>query len=172
MGSWPEGVPLPPKPEKPEGITEDEWQVYLNNDPLMISPAIRDKVERALGWKTDDVAAAQEIAERVLGAVKIVETESAFGKLSETGRVGVTPDGKVSISGRPASGKGHVPEENLHRYRRTRELAHLLSRMGDMVSNLGEHGDANTLWALGGKYKRMANELRADLPAETREEEQ
>jgi hypothetical protein len=35
-----------------------------------------------------------------------------------------------------------------------------MSRMGDMVSNLGEHEDANKLWALGGKYKRMANELR------------
>lgn len=54
----------------------------------------------------------------------------------------------------------HVPEENLARYRRLRELSHLMSRMGDMVSNLNEHADANTLWALGGKYKRLANDLR------------
>jgi hypothetical protein len=54
----------------------------------------------------------------------------------------------------------HVPEENLPRYRRMRELSHLMSRMGDMASNMGELADANTLWALGGKYKRMANELR------------
>ena len=60
------------------------------------------------------------------------------------------------------SGKGHVPEENLPRYRRIRELSHLMSRMGNMVSGLGEYGDANTLWALGGKYKRMANELRTE----------
>lgn len=63
-----------------------------------------------------------------------------------------------------SDGKGHVPEENLARYRRIRELSHLMSRMGNMVSGLGEHEDANKLWALGGKYKRMANELRADLP--------
>lgn len=54
----------------------------------------------------------------------------------------------------------HVPEENLPRYRRLRELSHLMSRMGDMVSNLQEYTDANALWAMGGKYKRMADELR------------
>lgn len=68
------------------------------------------------------------------------------------------------------SGKGHVPAENLARYRRIRELSHLMSRMGDMVSGLKEYDDANTLWALGGKYKRMANELRADLPEKPPEE--
>lgn len=62
--------------------------------------------------------------------------------------------------------KGHVPEENLAKYRRLRELAHLISRMGNMTSNLGEHGDANVLWAMGGKYKRMANNLRVTLPPE------
>jgi hypothetical protein len=60
--------------------------------------------------------------------------------------------------------KGHVPDANLARYRRLRELTHLISRMGNMVSGLGEHGDANVLWAMAGKYKRMANELRVDLP--------
>jgi hypothetical protein len=54
----------------------------------------------------------------------------------------------------------HVPEENLPRYRRIRELSHLMSRMGDMVSGIGEYDDANKLWAMGGKYKRLANELR------------
>lgn len=63
----------------------------------------------------------------------------------------------------PAAGKGHVPEENLERYRRIRELAFLISRTGNMVSGMGEHGDANTLWAIAGKYKRMANDLRVDL---------
>jgi hypothetical protein len=66
---------------------------------------------------------------------------------------------------------GHVPEENVARYTRLRELSHLLSRMGNMVSGLNQHEDANTLWALGGKYKRMANELRAPLPAPPKEEE-
>ena len=54
----------------------------------------------------------------------------------------------------------HVPEENLPRYRRIRELSLLMSRMGDMVSGIGEYDDANKLWAMGGKYTRMANELR------------
>lgn len=31
-----------------------------------------------------------------------------------------------------------------------------------MVSGLGEYEDANKLWALGGKYKKMANDLRID----------
>lgn len=60
--------------------------------------------------------------------------------------------------------KGHVPEENRRKYIRFRELAHLMSRMGNMVSGIGEYEDANTLWAMGGKYKRMANELRVDIP--------
>ena len=54
----------------------------------------------------------------------------------------------------------HVPDENLHRYRRLAELAHLMSRMGDMCSNIGQYEDANKLWAMGGKYKRLANDLR------------
>jgi hypothetical protein len=61
-------------------------------------------------------------------------------------------------------GKGHVPVENLPQYRRRAELAFLMQRMGGMVSGLGEYDDANTLWAMAGKYKRLANQLRADLP--------
>ena len=63
-----------------------------------------------------------------------------------------------------STGKGHVPDENLSRYRRLAELAFLMQRMGGMVSNLGEREDANKLWDMAGKYKRTANELRADLP--------
>lgn len=134
MGSWPDF----PKLEKPEGITEHEWAVYQNNDPLTISPAIRDKVEAALGWKKDDVDDARQIAEQVLGAVKIAE-------------------------------KGHVPEENLPRYRYLRKIAQNLGSLGGQVSGQGEYADANVLWAMEAKYGRMANELRADIP---REEEQ
>jgi hypothetical protein len=67
----------------------------------------------------------------------------------------------------PMAGKGHVPEENLARYRRLRELGFLFSRLGNMVSGLGEYDDANKIWAMGGKYSRMANDLRVDLPATT-----
>jgi hypothetical protein len=54
----------------------------------------------------------------------------------------------------------HVPEESLQRYRHLSELAFLLNRMGGMVSGLGQYDDANKLWAMGGKYKVMANDLR------------
>jgi hypothetical protein len=54
----------------------------------------------------------------------------------------------------------HVPEENLERYRRIMAIYHLISRMGNMVSGMGQHGDANTLWAMAGRYKAMAQELR------------
>jgi hypothetical protein len=66
----------------------------------------------------------------------------------------------------------HVPEENLPKYRRLAELAHLISRMGDMASNLQEYTDANTLWAMGGKYKRMANQLRVPGKDEDAQEDE
>lgn len=134
--NWPDFPPL----EKPEGITEHEWAWYQNSDPSR-KPELRDKIEAALGWKKDDVEAAREIAEQVLGAVKIAE-------------------------------KGHVPEEFLNRYRNLARIASRLDSLGDQVGGRGQYEDANTLWALSAKYKHMANELRADLPAEKREEEQ
>lgn len=69
----------------------------------------------------------------------------------------------------PAKGKGHVPEENLERYRRLRELAFLLSRSGNMLSGIGEYDSANKLWEIAGKIKRKANDLRVDLPTEKEE---
>lgn len=68
------------------------------------------------------------------------------------------------------TGKGHVPEVNLARYRARADLAYLLQRMGGQVSGMGEYEDANTLWALANKYRKMANELRADLPEPPTEE--
>lgn len=124
-----------PKPEKPEGITDWEWTVYQNSDYRQIPPDLKVKVHHAMGWKVKDTEDAEEIAEQIADIVA------------------------------PLLGKGHVPEENMARYTRLRELHHLISRMGNMVSGLGEYEDANTLWGMAGKYKRMANELRADLPA-------
>lgn len=51
--------------QKPEGLTDAEWEIYQNCDPQKIDPRIRAKVEAAMGWKPDDVAAAEEIAEKV-----------------------------------------------------------------------------------------------------------
>lgn len=124
-----------PKLEKPEGITDLEWDLYLSGGQNELDIAIRDKVEAALGWKKDDVDDARQIAEQVLGAVKIAE-------------------------------KGHVPEENLPRYRYLRKIAQNLGSLGGQVSGQGEYADANVLWAMEAKYGRMANELRADIPRE------
>jgi hypothetical protein len=142
MSKWPDSVPIP-KPVKPEGITEWEWQTYMNSSYRNISPELKAKVHAAMGWKVNDVQAAEEIAGQVQRVVEKADKETARELL-----------------------KGHVPEENMARYVRLRELHHLISRMGNMVSGLGEHADANALWAMAGKYKRMANELRADLPGD------
>lgn len=68
------------------------------------------------------------------------------------------------------TGKGHVPEVYLPRYRRIRGLAQLMDTMGGTVSGLGQYDDANTLWALSSKYKQLANELRVDVPEPSEEE--
>jgi hypothetical protein len=53
----------------------------------------------------------------------------------------------------------HVPEEHLHRYRHLRGITELLDSAGDhMGSEFAE--DANRMYALAGKYRRMADELR------------
>jgi hypothetical protein len=53
----------------------------------------------------------------------------------------------------------HVPEANLMRYRHLRGIVELLDSAGDhMGSEFME--DANKCYALAGKYRRMAEELR------------
>ena len=143
MGSWPEGVPLPPKPEKPEGITEYVWAWYLNSDPST-NPELRDKVERAMGWKHDDVADAREIAERVLGAVSLHD---------------------MMLEPQPVLPKGHVPEANLLRYRNLARLARQLKSLGDTIGP-NDMEDSTILWRMAKKYRDKANELRVDLPGE------
>lgn len=133
MGSWPDF----PKLQKPEGITDWEWTVYQNSDIRTVDPHLRDKVERALGWKDNDVADAREIAARFAGVVSEIDQEAA---------------------------KGHVPEENLFQYRRLRKVGELFGTLGSRLSGLGFYEEANAAWSEEAKYQRMANELRADLP--------
>lgn len=53
----------------------------------------------------------------------------------------------------------HVPEKNLMRYRHLRGIVELLDSAGDhMGAEFME--DANAAWAMAGKYRRMAEELR------------
>lgn len=61
------------------------------------------------------------------------------------------------------AGKGHVPEENLDRYRALARHARQLVTAGNGCANRGEYDDANTLYGLSEKYWGMANELRVDL---------
>jgi hypothetical protein len=129
MASW-------PPPQRPEDITEEEWQVYLNSDLRSMNQVFREKVEAALGWKKDDVADAREIAEKVLGAVSLAEA------------------------------KGHVPEENLGRYRRLMQISRQLDSLGNQVSGRGQYADANVLWEMASKYRNKAQELRVDIPRE------
>jgi hypothetical protein len=136
MGSWPKGVPHPPAPEKPEGITEEEWQVYLNSDQRSMNRVFRDKVETAMGWKEADVAEAQEIADTFAGAIRKAD-----------------------------GAKGHVPEENLFRYRNLMRISRNLKSLGDTIGP-NDMTDSTILWRMAKKYRDKAQELRADIPRE------
>lgn len=61
------------------------------------------------------------------------------------------------------AGKGHVPEENLDRYRSYARTARQLDTLGNALKDRGEHMDAGTIWGLAHKYWGMANALRVDL---------
>jgi len=65
-----------PKPVKPEGITQAEWDHYMNLPPRRMKPEIRDKVEKAMGWNQPDIAYAQEIAEKVGDIVANLDREA------------------------------------------------------------------------------------------------
>lgn len=126
------------QPQKPDSITEGEWQTYLNTDPAK-DPELRDKVEKALGWKEGDIAAAREIAERVLGAVTIADSIAEVRNL------------------------GHVPDENLFRYRNKMRLSRQLKSLGDTIG-ANDPSDSTVLWRMAKKYRDQAQELRADIP--------
>jgi hypothetical protein len=59
-----------PKPQKPDGIEQWEWDHYMNMELKWISPELRDKVETAMGWKEADVAEAREIADHIDTALR------------------------------------------------------------------------------------------------------
>ena len=61
------------------------------------------------------------------------------------------------------AGKGHVPEENLDRYRSLARIARQLDTLGDVLNGKGEYGDGRDMWLLSQKYWGRANALRVDL---------
>jgi len=59
--------------------------------------------------------------------------------------------------------KGHVPDEHLPRYRQLREISMTLDSLGGRASGFGMYAEANELWAVSGKWRRKADELRMDM---------
>lgn len=62
------------------------------------------------------------------------------------------------------AGKGHVPEENLTRYRSRASIARKFEGLGNDLSNIGHYEVANDLYSLSARYWKLANALRVDLP--------
>lgn len=58
--------------------------------------------------------------------------------------------------------KGHVPEENLWRYRNKMRLARQLKALGDTIGP-NDMADSTILWRMANKYRDQAQELRVDL---------
>lgn len=86
MGRW-------KPPERPEGITEWEWDLYLDDDPTKHTalrskyPHLREKVEKAMGWKPKDIADAEEIAIQLVGAMDKLSREQGWDKDRPVGPV-------------------------------------------------------------------------------------
>lgn len=59
--------------------------------------------------------------------------------------------------------KGHVPEENLFRYRNLMRISRSLKSLGDTIGP-NDMSDSTVLWRMAKKYKDKAQELRADIP--------
>lgn len=76
-----------PKPEKPEGITEWEWQTYMNSSYRSISPELKAKVHHAMGWQINDVEDAEEIAGQVVEAMDKLSREQGWDKDRPVGPV-------------------------------------------------------------------------------------
>ena len=64
--------------------------------------------------------------------------------------------------------KGHVPEENLFRYRNKMRLSRQLKSLGDTIG-ANDMADSTILWRMAKKYRDQAQELRAELPREEEE---
>lgn len=58
---------------KPEGITEAEWQFYLNSDVRRIPSELRTKVHQAMKWDQKDIDDAEQIADLVGEAVAKID---------------------------------------------------------------------------------------------------
>lgn len=58
-----------------------------------------------------------------------------------------------------AYGFGHVPEENLDRYRRLMNLSRRFKSLGDTIG-ANDPGDSTACWRMADKYKRKAGALR------------
>lgn len=62
------------------------------------------------------------------------------------------------------AGKGHVPEENLHEYRKLAQIARQYKTLGNNLSNAGYTDHAAEALYLSRIFWDDANNLRVDLP--------
>ena len=65
-----------------------------------------------------------------------------------------------------SQGKGHVPEEKLHEYRKLASMARQCKTLGNQHSNKGDISRAEKLWEWSLELWEEANALRVDLPTE------
>lgn len=62
------------------------------------------------------------------------------------------------------SGKGHVPEQNLHEYRKLASIARRTETLADDLLDAGYHITARESRKWSEHFWREANALRVDLP--------
>jgi hypothetical protein len=62
--------------------------------------------------------------------------------------------------------KGHVPEENLFKYRVLMNLSRRFKSLGDTIG-ANDMADSTVCWRLAKKYRDKEQELRADIPEGT-----
>lgn len=63
---------------KPDGITDGEWQAYQNLGYNQMPAALKAKVHHAMGWKVNDVAAAEQVAIEVVEAVDRIRQQQGW----------------------------------------------------------------------------------------------
>lgn len=59
--------------------------------------------------------------------------------------------------------KGHVPDWNLARYRSLMNMSRQFKSLGDTIGP-NDMADSTVCWRLANKYRKKAQELRAEIP--------
>lgn len=62
-----------PKPVKPDGITDWEWDIYQNSEVRKINPELQAKVREALGWQPEPEPSG--LNARLRAALRLLDNE-------------------------------------------------------------------------------------------------